>query len=57
MTKPICGTCKWWKGRISGRVYTPGLCVRYPPPNETTQIDHFCGEYREAAAIARTGDA
>ena len=26
-----CETCRWWGGRVSGRVYTPGPCHRYPP--------------------------
>lgn len=55
---PACGTCRWWDGRISGRVYDPGPCRRYPPtvfynterPAQQkawpiTDIKDFCGEH------------
>lgn len=50
-----CGTCRWWGGRISGRVYDPGPCRRYPPlrmgPTSYEQyrpimsINDLCGEH------------
>ena len=56
-----CGTCRWWGGRISGRVYDPGPCRRYPPTAVSLHYydlgkqrnvwpimspDDFCGEHQ-----------
>lgn len=54
-----CETCRWWCGRVSGRVYTPGECRRYPPQIvvrdrsddlhrvwPTMSIHDFCGEHQ-----------
>lgn len=56
-----CGTCRWWGGRISGRVENPGPCNRYPPTvwphgqfgigverfnvRPTMRAGSFCGEH------------
>lgn len=57
-----CGTCRWWGGRISGRVYDPGPCRRYPPHPHVAQSgfvqsilpsmrpDDFCGEHQPKEA-------
>lgn len=52
---PACGTCRWWGGHISGRVYDPGPCRRYPPirfgngdhlqHRPIMSPDDFCGEH------------
>lgn len=54
-----CGTCRWWMGRVSGRIYSPGDCRRYPPSVvvrdrrddlhqvwPTMSILDFCGEHQ-----------
>lgn len=49
-----CETCRYWGGRVSGRVYIPGPCRRYPPVmlseqtkayHPITHIADWCGEY------------
>lgn len=45
MTQQTCQSCRWWQGGISGRIYNPGKCRRFPPPNPVTHINDFCGEY------------
>lgn len=53
-----CETCRWWGGRVSGRVYDPGPCRRYPPQvvirdqfqdvhfiQPKMSINDFCGEH------------
>ena len=61
---PTCQTCRWWGGRLSGRVYTPGPCHRYPPTAivrdnryevvqsawPVTRIDDWCGEHQPQEA-------
>lgn len=35
---PTCETCRYWCGKVSGRLYSPGECRRYPPaiaPDDT----------------------
>lgn len=53
MTDPAeiarCETCKWWGGRISGRIAKTDLCRRYPPNpgGGLPVVAHceFCGEH------------
>ena len=42
-----CEHCRWWQGRVRGKVHYPGECLRYPPPNPTTIYNHFCGEFTQ----------
>jgi len=43
-----CETCRFWAGRISGRIYTPGACRRYPPAATDLQTSpsNWCGEWQ-----------
>ena len=57
-----CETCRWWGGRISGRLYDPGPCRRYPPtvwanlkgPNANVRPimgpNDWCGEHQPQEA-------
>ena len=40
-----CGTCRWWGGRISGRVYDPGPCRRYPPQVMTNRPQPYSDQW------------
>lgn len=60
-----CETCRWWGGRINGRVYSPGACRRYPPfvvvrdrHNDLQNVRpimgpyDLCGEHHPKAEVA-----
>lgn len=58
-----CATCRWWGGRISGHVYEPGACRRYPPAVmrvrdrnfnvlPTMRPTDYCGEHQARAALS-----
>lgn len=46
-----CETCRYWGGRVSGLLYTPGPCLRYPPISDQhhrpmMSIRDWCGEHQ-----------
>ena len=49
-----CETCRFWRGKVSGRVYTMGPCVRFPPDGNNLRPrmppQDWCGEYRRTDA-------
>lgn len=62
-----CATCRWWGGRISGHVYEPGPCRRYPPAvmRASTRVfnvqpnmrpTEYCGEHQARAALSPNPD-
>lgn len=68
---PRCETCRWWCGKVSGKVYYPGECRRYPPtiaPDDkpynrsyakvwpVMSVSDWCGEHSPRATLRTEGD-